>query len=120
MQIRKLMYAAAIASAVLATPAMAQADNTDSRIAPATPAPFKSWMSTYSHSNDGRISRQAYMDEAGRRWDAMDRDQRGLTPDQINRMYGYGSGGAPTPNRVKKGNSTTNPTGTELKGESGG
>jgi hypothetical protein len=34
------------------------------------------------------------MDEVGRRWDAADRDRRGLTYDDINRTYGTtGSGG---------------------------
>jgi len=38
--------------------------------------------------NNGRISRKAYMDEMGRRWDAMDRNQQGLTPAEVSRIYG--------------------------------
>jgi hypothetical protein len=51
---------------------------------------FTGWMGGYATQNNGRITRKAYMDEAGRRWDAMDRDRQGLTIDQIHRMYGYG------------------------------
>jgi len=73
--------------ACAATGAMAQADNTNSKIAPAT---FSGWMSDYSKANNGRISRDAYLKEAERRWDAMDKDRKGLTVEQINQAYGYG------------------------------
>ena len=76
---------------------------------------YQSWMHDSSMHNKGYISRQEYMDEMGRRWDAMDKDQKGLTSDQINSMYG-----APSHTVVKKGTSITNPTGTERKGQSGG
>jgi hypothetical protein len=52
---------------------------------------FSGWMTDYSKAHQGRISRQAYMDEAGRRWDAADKNNQGLTSDDINRTYGYGS-----------------------------
>jgi hypothetical protein len=100
-----------VATTLIAGPVLAQADNTNSRTAPR----FSTWMQDYSKSNNGRISRQAYMDEAGRRWDAMDRNHQGLTTDEINSMYGYG----PTHDRVTRGTQTTNPTGTEMKGQSG-
>jgi hypothetical protein len=51
---------------------------------------FNGWMGTYATKNNGYVSRQAYLDEAGRRWDSMDRNHRGLTTEQINQMYGYG------------------------------
>ncbi|MEO6929161.1 MAG: hypothetical protein ABI190_08345 [Casimicrobiaceae bacterium] len=102
----------AVAGALVAAPAMAQPDNTNSRTAPH----FNTWMHDYSKTNHGRISREAYMNEAGRRWDMMDAKHEGLTTDQINSMYGYG----PTPNRVNKGGKMTNPTGTELQGQNSG
>jgi len=49
---------------------------------------FSSWMNDYSQKHNGRISRKAYMDEAGRRWDTMDKNRQGLTSDQINQIYG--------------------------------
>ena len=54
---------------------------------------FQSWLNTHSTKNSGRISRQAYMDEASRRWDSMDKTKQGLTMDEINRTY-YSSGPA--------------------------
>jgi hypothetical protein len=101
----------ALAGALASAPAFAQADNTNSKVDPA--------MSTWMSSHQGRISRQEYMDEVGRRWDRMDTNRQGLTYDEIRMGYGYGSG-APTPNRVKKGNNMTNPTGTEPKGQNSG
>jgi hypothetical protein len=47
-----------------------------------------SWATDYATKNNGRISRKAYMDEMGRRWDAMDKNQQGLTPAEVSRMYG--------------------------------
>lgn len=62
------------------------------------------WMTDYSKAHQGRISRQAYMDEAGRRWDAADKNSQGLTSDQINGIYGYGSsGGNNSMNKDNKG-----------------
>lgn len=55
---------------------------------------FSGWMNDYQSKNQGRISRQAYMDEVGRRWDQADTNKQGLTTDQINRAYGYGGTGA--------------------------
>ena len=65
---------------------------------------FSGWMTDYSKSHQGRVSRQAYMDEAGKRWDAADKDNQGLTSDQINGMYGHGSaGGNNSVNKDNKG-----------------
>ena len=98
----------ALAGALASAPVFAQADNTNSKVDPA----MSGWMS----SHQGRITRQEYMDEVGRRWDRMDANRQGLTADQINAGYGY----QPSPNRLKKGNNTTNPTGTEPKGQNSG
>jgi hypothetical protein len=88
------------------------AESTNSKTSPT----LQSWMSDYSRTNNGYISRRAYMDEMGRRWDAMDHNQQGLTVDQINSMYGPG----PTPGAVKAQTNRTNPTGTERKGQNSG
>jgi hypothetical protein len=48
---------------------------------------FQSWLNTHSAKNNGRVSRQVYMDEAGRRWDSMDQNKVGLTTEEINRIY---------------------------------
>jgi hypothetical protein len=77
-------------------------DNTMKATAPNSS--FSGWMTDYSKAHDGRVSRQAYMDEAGKRWDAADRNNQGLTSDQINGMYGYGPGaGNNSMNRDNKG-----------------
>ena len=89
------------------------ADNSNSKSAPT----LQTWMSDYSRTNKGYISRKAYMDEMGRRWDAMDRSNQGLTMDQINGMYGYN---APSPGMVKGQTNATNPSGTEPKGQNSG
>lgn len=69
----------------------------------ATSSTFQNWLNKHSGS---KISRQAYMDEVGRRWDAADAKRQGLTTDEINRMYwnaGVGMGGptATQPNQKK-------------------
>jgi hypothetical protein len=89
------------------------ADNTNSTSAPT----LQTWMSDYSRTNKGYISRQAYMDEMGRRWDAMDRNRRGLTVDEINSMYGYSQ---PNPGMTHAQTNGTNPSGTEPKGQNSG
>jgi hypothetical protein len=67
---------------------------------------FQSWLNDHSGKNNGRVSRQAYMDEAGRRWDSMDSTKQGLTTAQINGMYSPSATmGGPTPStsNEKKG-----------------
>jgi hypothetical protein len=113
---RKSLLVLAMAGVFCSANAMAQADNTDAKIDPAMPAPtYNSWMHDSSTRNNGYISRQEYMDEMGRRWDRMDANKKGLTMAQINSMYG-----TPEHTKVNAGSNRTNPTGTELKGESGG
>ena len=89
-QSRLLLTAAGLAIASASPLAFAQADNTNARIAPASPT-FDTWMGGYSQSHQGRISRQAYMDEVGRRWDAADQRNQGLTVEEVNRAYGLRS-----------------------------
>jgi hypothetical protein len=78
---------------------------------------LRTWMSDYSRTNKGYISRQAYMDEMGRRWDAMDRNHRGLTVDEVNSMYGDSQ---PNPGMTHAQTNGTNPSGTEPKGQNSG
>ena len=73
---------------------------------------FQSWLNTYGAKNSGRISRKAYMDEASRRWDSMDKTKQGLTMDEINRTY-YHSGpaavmGGPTATNSQEKKGITN------------
>jgi hypothetical protein len=46
------------------------------------------WMNRHATENQGRVSRQAYMDEMARRWDSMDRGNAGLTPAEVSRLTG--------------------------------
>lgn len=55
------------------------------------------WMQDYSVRNDGRISREAYLDEMGRRWDAMDANRGGLSPAEVSRLTGRVDSNAPSP-----------------------
>jgi hypothetical protein len=66
----------------------AQPDAQNSKVAGAGPN-FTTWMTDYSKTNQGRISRDAYMKESGRRWDSMDQNKQGLTTDQVYTLYGY-------------------------------
>jgi len=93
MNIRKAILGAVAAGTMLVPSlALAQADNTNSKTSPG----LSGWMTDYSKSNNGRISRDAYMREQERRWDMADPQKRGLTTDEINRAYGY-SWSTPTP-----------------------
>jgi hypothetical protein len=55
------------------------------------------WVNDYSTRNNGRITRQAYLDEMGRRWDAMDANRQGLTPAQVSRLTGKVDSNATAP-----------------------
>lgn len=89
------------------------ADNTNSKSAPT----MRNWMMDRSRTNNGYVSRQAYMEEMGRRWDAMDRDKSGLSMDQIDTLHGDGRA---SPGMVKEQTNATNPSGTEVKGQNSG
>jgi hypothetical protein len=90
----------AAAAAVLATPAIAESTNSTT---------FESWTNDTAVQYHGRIPRDVYLDEMGRRWEAdpnhqgtrevylrglrdrwdtMDRSNRGLTPAEISSMTG--------------------------------
>lgn len=61
-------------------------DNTNSKVR--TGADVNTWAKGYAGEHQGRISRQAYMDEMARRWDSMDRKNQGLTPAEVSRLTG--------------------------------
>jgi len=104
--------AAVLGVALAASPAFAQNNSARTQAGGDSSAvggsgTFSGWRSEYQSKHEGRISRQAYMDEVGRRWDALDKDKRGLSEDQINQAYGSGTSNATSPgnmgpNNVKK------------------
>ena len=55
------------------------------------------WANDYATRNHGRISRRAYMDEMGRRWDEVDSNGQGLTPADVSRLTGRVDSSAPPP-----------------------
>ena len=64
---------------------------------PATQDDLDAWMRDNATRNDGRITRQMYMDEMGRRWDAMDQNRQGLSPADVSRMTGRVDSNAQAP-----------------------
>lgn len=44
------------------------------------------WAAAYAREHDGRVSRQAFMNEMGRRWQTHDPNGQGLTPDELRRL----------------------------------
>ena len=95
----RALLVAAIATMV-SSPLMAQSTNSQT---------FEGWANDTAVKNNGRISRDAYLNEMGKRWDTMpnrqgtrdaylsglrskwdaaDRDNRGLTPAEVSRMSG--------------------------------
>jgi hypothetical protein len=60
-------------------------------------------MDNQSRTQNGYITRDQYMQEAGRRWDMADKSRKGLTVDQVNNIYGYGSAASitKTPDKVE-------------------
>jgi len=103
MKITRLSQAlacAALVAAAATAPAFAESTNSQT---------FEGWANETATANNGRISRDVYMNEMGRRWDAdtrhagtrdaymgdldtrwerADHDRRGLTPVEISRMTG--------------------------------
>lgn len=63
------------------------ADNTNSR-APTGGVDMNAWVTRHAQDHKGRITRDAYMNEMGRRWDSMDRNSQGLTPAEVSRLTG--------------------------------
>lgn len=58
------------------------------------PDTFSTWMTDQSKTNNGYITRDAYMAEAGRRWDMTDKNHQGLTMSQVRSTYGYEATGS--------------------------
>lgn len=103
-----------VSAALACAPALSMAQSTNSSTAPAAAnatgaTAIDTWAADQARQNNGRISRDAYMQEMGRRWDAnpnrtgtrdsylrglrtqwdtADRDNRGLTPADISKMTG--------------------------------
>ena len=100
-------FIVAAALAVAASSVLAQADNTNSRTAPS--GSFSTWMTDQSKLNNGYITREEYMNEAGRRWDLADKNRKGLTPAEVNRIYGYGSSAAAATRTQDKAGGTMSP-----------
>ena len=50
------------------------------------------WAAGYAREHNGRITRDAYMTAVGRRWAAADRNGQGLTPEELNALYGNSTG----------------------------
>ena len=100
------MTSALALAMTLGTPASAQtASGSDSSGGGGTTASsgtFQGWLNKHK---SGRITRQEYMEEVGRRWDTMDRTRQGLTYDEINRLYytsAVGMGGPTSTNPQDK------------------
>ena len=64
---------------------------------PLTQSDLDEWMRNESVRNNGRITRRAYLDYVGRRWDAMDTRHQGLTPAEVSRLTGHVDSNAPAP-----------------------
>ena len=100
MNVKRLTQAAIVAAALAATgtPVLAQSTNSTT---------FDNWATDTARQHNGRITRDVYLDEMGRRWDAdpnhtgtreaylrdlrtrwdtMDRGNRGLTPAEVSGM----------------------------------
>jgi len=98
------VIAAGVMTTVLATTAFGQADNTNSLTTPRwvpnySYAPDYSYRYSYSYPNYAYVpryrydsydsARRAYMEQAGRRWDAMASIGQGPTPYERERAFGY-------------------------------
>jgi hypothetical protein len=88
--------AAAVFAQMAVAPSGAVTTTTGVSVTTSTPD-MDTWVNDYSVRNNGRITRQAYLDEMGRRWDAMDANRQGLTPAQISRLTGKVDSNAPAP-----------------------
>jgi len=84
---------ASMALSVGSITAMAQAPGFPAGSSGPNSGSFSGWVSDYQAKNQGKVSRQAYLDEVARRWDQADKSNQGLTADQINQTYGIGATG---------------------------
>jgi hypothetical protein len=64
---------------------------------PVTQSDVDEWMRNESVQHNGVITRRAYFDYLGRRWDAIDTRQQGLTPSEVSRLTGHVDSSAPAP-----------------------
>lgn len=54
-------------------------------------AGFRNWWNEQAQQHDGRVTRDQYNQEMERRWRELDRDNRGLTPAELDRLHGWNS-----------------------------
>ena len=59
------------------------------------------WAEGYAREHNGRVTREAYMNEVGRRWASVDRNGQGLTPEELRALYGGSAGAAPATSTVR-------------------
>ena len=64
---------------------------------PLTQSDLDEWMRNESVRGNGRISRRAYLDYMGQRWDAADTSRQGLTPAEVSRLTGHVDSNASAP-----------------------
>lgn len=102
MKMRSTTHALIVAAALAAATPAAMAESTNS-------VTFEGWANDTAVMYNGRVPRQVYLDEMGRRWeldpnrtgtreiylrdlgsrwDRLDRDNRGLTPAEVSTMTG--------------------------------
>lgn len=110
MKIRYALVTAGTISALTAAPALAQADNTNSRWSPTV---FDAWLQHDQSYNPGDSTYYHYTPPSGYYYDPR---QRPLVIGRMDPDLVYG----PTPNQVHSGTSLSNPTGTELQGQNSG
>jgi hypothetical protein len=67
------------------------------RFADTNSSNFNSWMSDYASQHNGRISRDEFMAQMGRRWDQRDTEHNGLTPVEVEEIFVFTPGEAATP-----------------------
>jgi len=53
---------------------------------------FSTWMSDYASQHNGHITRQEFLAQMGERWDQLDTQRQGLTPDEVQGIFSEGSG----------------------------
>lgn len=54
-------------------------------------AGFRNWWNEQAQQHNGRVTRDEYNHEMERRWRELDRDNRGLTPAELDRLHGWNS-----------------------------
>jgi len=67
--------------------ARSSATGSQGRFADSNSSNFNSWMSDYASQHNGRISRDEFMAQMGRRWDQRDTQHSGLTPVEVEEIF---------------------------------